>query len=68
MHSLSNVYGFQRPNDARALNLMNDAARAVMAELPDVCFAYGMSDEYRLALHNYHAKIPLNDVKLRVLP
>jgi tRNA(His) 5'-end guanylyltransferase len=26
---------------------MNAAARAVMAELPDITIAYGVSDEYR---------------------
>jgi tRNA(His) 5'-end guanylyltransferase len=29
---------------------MNAAARAVMAELPDITIAYGVSDEYRHAL------------------
>jgi tRNAHis guanylyltransferase len=45
--SLSNRYGFQKPNDVRALNLMNAAAAAVMKELPDLCISYGVSDEYR---------------------
>ena len=39
--------GFIKPNDRRALNLMNAAARAVVTELPDVTVAYGVSDEYR---------------------
>jgi tRNA(His) guanylyltransferase len=43
-------YGFEKPNDKRALELMNAAARAVMAELPDITIAYGVSDEYRHAL------------------
>ena len=43
----SSKYGFEKPNDKRALELMNAAARAVMAELPDIAVAYGVSDEYR---------------------
>ncbi|KAH6634230.1 Thg1 C terminal domain-containing protein, partial [Chaetomium sp. MPI-SDFR-AT-0129] len=43
----STKYGFEKPNDKRALELMNAAARAVMAELPDITIAYGVSDEYR---------------------
>lgn len=40
-------YGFEKPNDRRALDLMNAAARAVVTELPDITVAYGVSDEYR---------------------
>jgi tRNA(His) guanylyltransferase len=40
-------YGFEKPNDRRALELMNAAARAVMTEIPDITIAYGVSDEYR---------------------
>jgi len=40
-------YAFEKPNDKRALELMNAAARAVMTELPDITIAYGISDEYR---------------------
>lgn len=36
-----------KPNDRRALDLMNAAAVEVMKELPDLCIAYGVSDEYR---------------------
>ena len=43
----SKTYQFRKPNDERALELMNCCARAVMKELPDVCVAYGVSDEYR---------------------
>ncbi|KAL2154986.1 hypothetical protein VTH82DRAFT_3662 [Thermothelomyces myriococcoides] len=44
-------YGFEKPNDKRALELMNAAARAVMAELPDITIAYGVSDEYSFVFH-----------------
>ena len=43
----SNKYSFEKPNDRRALDLMNAAAKAVMTELPDIVIAYGISDEYR---------------------
>ncbi|PKS12798.1 hypothetical protein jhhlp_001009 [Lomentospora prolificans] len=39
-------YGFEKPNDKRALELMNAAARAVVTDLPDITIAYGVSDEY----------------------
>ncbi|GAT23189.1 tRNAHis guanylyltransferase [Aspergillus luchuensis] len=45
-HKLSDYYGFIKPNDRRALDLMNAAAVGVMKDLPDLCIAYGISDEY----------------------
>ncbi|KAI4159003.1 MAG: hypothetical protein L6R39_000428 [Caloplaca ligustica] len=45
-HHLSTKYDFEKPNDQRALDLMNAAAVAVLKELPDICFAYGISDEF----------------------
>jgi tRNA(His) guanylyltransferase len=42
-------YQFEKPNDRRALDLMNSAAKAVVTELPDITIAYGVSDEYRYA-------------------
>ncbi|THC95631.1 hypothetical protein EYZ11_004893 [Aspergillus tanneri] len=50
-HKLSDRYGFKKPNDRRALDLMNAAAVEVMKELPDLCIAYGVSDEYRSVLN-----------------
>ena len=46
---LSAKYGFEKPNDQRALELMNAAALSLMRELPDITMAYGVSDEYRLS-------------------
>lgn len=40
-------YNFDKPNDRRALDLMNTAAKAVVTDLPDITIAYGVSDEYR---------------------
>ncbi|KAL2039278.1 hypothetical protein N7G274_007946 [Stereocaulon virgatum] len=45
-HKFSNEYNFMKPNDRRALDLMNAAAVAVMRDLPDISFAYGISDEF----------------------
>ncbi|KAI9705898.1 MAG: tRNA-His guanylyltransferase [Candelina mexicana] len=39
---LSAKYAFEKPNDRRALDLMNTAATAVMNELPDVVVGYGL--------------------------
>ncbi|KAL5362163.1 tRNAHis guanylyltransferase-domain-containing protein [Aspergillus floccosus] len=46
-HKLTDRYAFKKPNDRRALDLMNAAAVEVMKDLPDLCIAYGVSDEYR---------------------
>uniref|UniRef100_A0A0G4G2F5 tRNA(His) guanylyltransferase n=1 Tax=Chromera velia CCMP2878 TaxID=1169474 RepID=A0A0G4G2F5_9ALVE len=40
------AHGFTKPNDARALQLMNLCAAKVMETFGDVCIAYGQSDEY----------------------
>ncbi|CAI5996548.1 unnamed protein product [Closterium sp. NIES-65] len=39
-------HAFEKPNDERGLRLMNAAATAVMAQVPDIVFAYGVSDEF----------------------
>ncbi|KAK2048262.1 tRNAHis guanylyltransferase [Colletotrichum somersetense] len=44
-------YSFEKPNDKRALDLMNAAARVVVTELPDITIAYGVSDEYSFVFH-----------------
>ncbi|KAF2268382.1 Thg1-domain-containing protein [Lojkania enalia] len=44
-------YKFTKPNDKRALDLMNAAAQAVMKELPDLVLAYGNSDEFSFVFH-----------------
>jgi tRNA(His) 5'-end guanylyltransferase len=45
----SEEHGFAKPNDARALRLMDAAATHVLHELNDVVLAFGESDEYRRA-------------------
>ncbi|KAG9256049.1 tRNA guanylyltransferase [Emericellopsis atlantica] len=44
-------YKFEKPNDRRALDLMNTAAKAVIADLPEITLAYGVSDEYSFVFH-----------------
>lgn len=44
-------YGFEKPNDRRALDLMNAAAKAVVTDLPEAMIAYGVSDEYSFVFH-----------------
>lgn len=51
LHSFSDAHDFAKPNDGRALELMNEAARHVVQALkPDVVLAFGESDEYSFLL------------------
>lgn len=45
-HKFSKAHNFAKPNDARALSLMNAAAVAVMDEFHDIVLGYGESDEF----------------------
>lgn len=45
-HKFSEKHNFAKPNDGRALGLMERSARSVMEELDDVVIAYGQSDEF----------------------
>ncbi|XP_022950282.1 tRNA(His) guanylyltransferase 1-like [Cucurbita moschata] len=42
----SEVHGFVKPNDEKALELMNCCAMATMEMFSDVVFSYGFNDEY----------------------
>lgn len=44
----SDAHEFQKPNDERALQLMDKAAQTVMEEYPDIMLGFGESDEFRL--------------------
>ncbi|CZT04446.1 THG1 Protein required for tRNAHis guanylylation at 5 prime [Rhynchosporium graminicola] len=63
-HKFSNKYAFEKPNDRRALDLMNAAAMAVMNELPDIVIAYGISDEYSFVFHKTCALFERRSSKL----
>uniref|UniRef100_A0A131YW61 tRNA(His) guanylyltransferase n=1 Tax=Rhipicephalus appendiculatus TaxID=34631 RepID=A0A131YW61_RHIAP len=45
-HKFSDVHGFEKPNDKRALDLMTRCAERVMEEYSEICVSYGQSDEY----------------------
>ncbi|WVR08667.1 hypothetical protein IAU60_005725 [Kwoniella sp. DSM 27419] len=49
-HKFSDAHSFDKPNDRRALDLMDMAAKTVMAEYKDVILAFGESDEYSFLL------------------
>lgn len=48
---LCKKYEFEKPNDRRALDLMNAAATEVVRSLVDIVLAYGQSDEYSFVFH-----------------
>ncbi|KAH0683250.1 hypothetical protein KY290_021837 [Solanum tuberosum] len=48
--SFSEKHGFEKPNDDKALNLMNACAIKVLENFSDVIFAYGFTDEYSFVL------------------
>lgn len=48
---LCKKYSFAKPNDLRAINLMNAAAIEVVRSFVDVVLAYGQSDEYSFVFH-----------------
>jgi len=47
----SELHDFEKPNDVKALRLMDAAAKAVLVDYPDVRMAFGQSDEYSFVLH-----------------
>ncbi|KIW12635.1 hypothetical protein PV08_09913 [Exophiala spinifera] len=63
-HKFSHHYGFKKPNDARALDVMNLAAQHVVKILPDVILAYGVSDEYSFVFHRSTALFERRNAKL----
>lgn len=49
-HKFTTKHNFEKPNDPRALWLMNKAASVVMEEFKDILLSYGQSDEYSFVL------------------
>lgn len=45
----SDEHAFVKPNDERALKLMDHAAQDLMSEFKDIVLAFGESDEFRCA-------------------
>ena len=52
-HEFSKKHDFDKPNDLRAINLMNAAAAYVMEQNPDIVLAFGESDEFSFLLDRY---------------
>lgn len=48
---LCKKYHFTKPNDKRALDLMNAAATEVVKSFVDIVLAYGQSDEFSFVFH-----------------
>ncbi|TKA76839.1 hypothetical protein B0A55_04635 [Friedmanniomyces simplex] len=48
---LCKKYNFEKPNDRRALDLMNAVATEVVRSFVDIVLAYGQSDEYSFVFH-----------------
>nr|POE62260.1 trna(his) guanylyltransferase [Quercus suber] len=61
---LCQKYSFAKPNDRRALDLMNSAAREVVRQFVDVVLAYGQSDEYSFVFHENCALFERRSSKL----
>lgn len=67
---LSENHDFAKPNDERALQLMDHAARDVMNEYQDIVLAFGESDEFRSVALNarcaianlFHIQFPLPQI------
>eukprot|EP00879_Flechtneria_rotunda_P029185 GHRR01031465.1.p1 GENE.GHRR01031465.1~~GHRR01031465.1.p1 ORF type:complete len:221 (+),score=12.57 GHRR01031465.1:158-820(+) len=47
----SAAHKFEKPNDKRALDLMDECAKCVMQEFSEIKLAFGESDEYSFVLH-----------------
>ena len=47
LYRFSEENKFVKPNDVRALKLMEEAASSVMEAFPDITLAFGESDEFR---------------------
>lgn len=45
-HKFSDQHQYEKPNDKRALDLMNDCALNVMQNYQDIILSYGQSDEF----------------------
>lgn len=63
-HKFSAHYEFDKPNDERALQVMNRAALSIMAKYPDVTMAYGDSDEYLFLLRKQCQLYERREMKL----
>ncbi|KAI3911209.1 hypothetical protein MKW92_046052 [Papaver armeniacum] len=61
---------FKKPNDERAMKLMNACAKAMFEDFPDIVFAYGVSDEYSFVfkkITEFYKRRPSKIVSIPVL-
>ncbi|KAI0044291.1 tRNAHis guanylyltransferase [Auriscalpium vulgare] len=63
-HRFSDEHAFAKPNDERALQLMDLAARSVMQEYRDVVLAFGESDEFSFLLRRSTALYNRREAKI----
>lgn len=63
-HKFSDHYKFDKPNDLRALQVMNRAAKAIVEQYPDILMAYGDSDEYSFLLRKKCQLFERREMKL----
>ncbi|KAK9465091.1 tRNAHis guanylyltransferase-domain-containing protein [Lipomyces arxii] len=63
-HKISKEYDFAKPNDRRALDLMNVTAKSIVEQFPETLCAYGQSDEYSFVLKRDCALFERRQAKL----
>jgi len=63
-YRFSEDHGFAKPNDVRALQLMDEAAGSVMQSFPDITLAFGESDEFRRVDLDLNNKTPAAEERL----
>jgi len=64
-YRFSEDHEFAKPNDVRALQLMDEAASSVMETFADITLAFGESDEFRRVYPNPRNKAPVAEERLR---
>lgn len=60
----SEAHSFTKPNDRRALELMNASATAILRALPDIILGFGISDEYSFILRRSAELFERREAKL----
>lgn len=57
-------HGFVKPNDVRALELMDRAAKSLMEEYHDISLGFGESDEYRYIFRSRPVSFPISHLAI----
>ncbi|KAI5949590.1 THG1 [Candida jiufengensis] len=66
-HKFSKYYNFEKPNDLKALTVMNKAALKILEKYSDILMAYGDSDEYSFLLRKKCELYERREMKLCTL-